>query len=470
VADPVDPSRTSLKHSSRDLGVVVRIAVVGAGITGLGAAWLLSQRHEVTLFEALPRLGGHSNTVDVAAPEGTIPVDTGFIVYNEASYPNLVALFAHMGVPTAASNMSFGVSLDGGAYEYSGTGLNGMFAQRANIVSLEHWRMLADILRFHREGRALAVAAADPDLALGEWLTAQGYSQPFITRHILPMAAAIWSATADQMLAFPAQSFARFFANHGLLQAANQPTWRTVVGGSRSYVTRLLEDFNGRVVSGDPVVSVARDASGAALTTRSGGSQRFDEVALCCHADEALALLADPSPEERKVLGCLRTTTNEAVLHSDLALMPRRRGVWSSWNYLAAEAGGPLCLTYWMNSLQPLATKTNYFVTLNPTKPINPALRVQTITYTHPLFDRAALQAQAAVWGLQGQRSTWFAGSYCGYGFHEDGLQAGLAIAEAMTRGDNPVRRPWRVADESGRLPWPAASGALTAPTLVGAV
>ena len=356
----------------------LRIAIVGAGITGLSAAWLLGKRHDVTLFEANDRIGGHSNTVDVAAPEGAIPVDTGFIVYNELSYPNLIALFAHLGVETTASNMSFAVSLDGGGYEYSGTGLSGMFAQRSNVLSPAHWRMTADSLRFHREAGALAAAAGDPRLALGDWLASRQYSRPFVERHILPMAAAIWSAPADAMLAFPAASFARFFANHGLLQAANQPTWRTVVGGSRSYVGAILKDFRGEVRAGDPVAGVARQPGGVTLTTRSGGARTFDKVALCCHAGEALALLSDATASERRVLGAFGYSKNEAVLHTDEAWMPRRRAVWSSWNYLARDSASPLVVTYWMNSLQPLATKTNYFVTLNPSRPVAEAKRVAT--------------------------------------------------------------------------------------------
>lgn len=438
---------------------LLRIGVVGSGITGLGAAWLLGSRHDVVLFEGLGRIGGHSNTVDVAAPEGVIPVDTGFIVYNGPSYPNLVALFAHLSVPTTDSNMSFAVSLNGGGYEYSGTGLAGLFAQRSNLLSMSHWRMTADILRFHREATLLAAAPNDATAgpSMGEWLTAGGYSEAFIDRHILPMGAAIWSARADAILAFPAVSFARFFANHGLLTAYNQPVWRTVVGGSRSYVTRILEDFSGEVRKGCPVVNVAREADGGVVVrTANGAAERFDRVALCCHGDEALALLGDATGEERRVLGAFRYSNNEAVLHTDAALMPKRRRVWSSWNYLSRARDEALLLTYWMNSLQPLETTTDYFVTLNAGAIIAPEKVVKKIPYRHPLFDAGAFAAQREIWDLQGQGGIWFGGSYCGYGFHEDGLQAGLAIGEAMTRDQAPVRRPWTVAAESGRLSMPA--------------
>jgi uncharacterized protein len=440
----------------------VRIAVVGAGITGLGAAWLLASRHDVVLFEAQNRWGGHSNTVDVAMPEGVVPVDTGFIVYNERNYPNLIALFATLGVETAPSTMSFAVSLDGGGYEYCGTGIGGLFAQRSNLISLAHWRMTADILRFHRDAKALARASGTDTETLGAWLARNHYSRPFIDRHILPMAAAIWSAPADTMLAFPVATFVRFFDNHGLLSAFDQPTWRTVVGGSRAYVERLLADITCERRVNDAVVSVDQDVSGGGVivTTASGHAERFDRVAVCCHADQALALLAAPSSQERAVLSAFKYASNEAVLHTDATWMPKRRAVWSSWNYLSAAPDAPLVVTYWMNSLQPLATATDTFVTLNPTAEIAPDHVRARFAYAHPMYDGAALAAQSAIWGLQGARGVWFAGSYCGYGFHEDGLQAGLAIAEDMTRDASPVRRPWTVAGQSGRLALPVTGAA----------
>jgi uncharacterized protein len=433
----------------------VRIAVVGAGITGLGAAWLLSSQHDVTLFEAQNRIGGHSNTVDVAAPEGSIAVDTGFIVYNERNYPNLIALFHHLGVATAPSTMSFAVSLDRGGYEYSGTGLAGMFAQKSNVMSPAHWRMTADILRFHREAKALTLQGNVTSESLGQWLARNRYSQTFIDRHILPMAAAIWSAPKDAMLAFPVATFARFFDNHGLLTAYNQPIWRTVVGGSRSYVKTVMGAFAGQTRANDPVVRVVRGAGGVTLHMASGAVEQFDRVALCCHADEALAIMEAPSDAERRVLSAFTYAPNEAVLHTDAAWMPRRRAVWSSWNYLSRDPKAPLVVTYWMNSLQPLATATQYFVTLNPSEPIARENTIARFQYAHPLYDSTALAAQATIWSLQGHAGVWFAGSYCGYGFHEDGLQSGLAIAEDMTRDQLPVRRPWQVADESGRLALP---------------
>jgi predicted NAD/FAD-binding protein len=439
----------------------LRIAVIGAGITGLAAAWLMGQRHDVTLFEAEPRLGGHSNTVDVIAPEGTIPIDTGFIVYNPPSYPNLVAMFAHLGVETAHSNMSFAVSFDSGAYEYSGTGLSGYFGQRRNLASPSHWRMAAEIMRFHKEAAALATGpgAADATLTLGDWLSQNRYSQAFIDRHILPMAAAIWSAPAGQMLAFPAVAFARFFANHQLLQASGHPLWRTVVGGSRAYVAKLRAAFTGIVRHGEPVVRMARAGGGVDVTTASGIAERFDRVAVCCHADDALALLGDADGAERAMLGAFGYARNEAVLHTDASVMPRRRRVWSSWNYVSSDPSAPLNVTYWMNSLQPLATGTQYFVTLNLNRPLAPGTRIAAFDYAHPVFDRAALAAQSSIWRQQGRRGLWFGGAYCGYGFHEDGLQSGLAIAEHLTADIGPVVRPWAkdhpAATLSGRLALP---------------
>lgn len=443
----------------------MRFAVVGAGITGLSAAWLLSSRHDVTLIEAEPRLGGHSNTVDVDTPDGVVPIDTGFIVYNPPAYPNLVALFDHLGVETAATNMSFAVSLDGGGFEYSGTGLSGYFGQRANLLSLAHWRMARDILRFHREAAGLSSEPADPGLTLGKWLAGRGYSSVFIERHIQPMAAAIWSAPADEILAFPAVAFARFFANHQLLQASGHPLWRTVVGGSRSYVARIRGAFGGRLWSGDPVVRLSPDNAGVLVATASGRSERFDRVAVCCHADSALGLLRDATAEERAVLSAFRYSRNQAVLHTDWAFMPHRRRVWSSWNYVARDPMSPLTVTYWMNALQPLATGTQYFVTLNPNRPLAPSSRVAAFEYEHPVFDTAALRAQAQVWAVQGRRHVWFAGAHLGSGFHEDGLQAGLAIAEHMTRDTAPVVRPWRVEGQSSRLALPGgfAQGGLSA-------
>lgn len=423
-----------------DLDPRLDIAIVGSGISGLAAAWLLSSRHRVTLFEAEERLGGHSHTVEA---DGR-PVDTGFIVYNEQTYPNLTALFAHLQVPTAATRMSFAVSLDGGRLEYAGS-LGGLFAQRRNLLRPRYWAMLRDLLRFYRQapndlGRLSGESLAD-------YLDAGGFGAAFREDHLYPMAAAIWSTPAVDIPAYPAASFIRFCENHALLQLAGRPVWRTVAGGSRDYVRRLAAPLAGRIERGNPVRAVRRDAAGVTLKF-DGGERRFDRLVLATHANQALALLADPSASERRLLGAFRYTRNEAVLHGDPALMPRRRRAWACWNYLA-ERDDPaaLSVTYWMNRLQHV-TGRDLFVTLNPARAPAAGTVYRRDIYHHPVLDQAAVAAQKKLWSLQGRRSTWFCGAYFGAGFHEDGLQAGLAVAEEL--GD--VRRPWSVPGESGRI------------------
>jgi predicted NAD/FAD-binding protein len=419
------------------------IAVVGSGISGLSAAWLLSKRHRVVLYEADVRLGGHSHTVDTAG----LAVDTGFIVFNETTYPNLTALFEHIGVATKRSDMSFAVSLDDGRLEYSGTGLLGLFAQGRNAISPRFWRMLRDLVRFYHE--APRNVAALGLMTLDEYLDAAGYGEGFRNDHLYPMAAAVWSTPAAKIGAYPAASFIRFCETHGLLKLTGRPIWRTVAGGSRSYV-RILADAVAEVVSNYPVKTIVRSATGAEIIGHDGHRRRFDHVVVATHADQALRMLADPSREEWRLLGAFDYIENNAVLHSDVRLMPRRRRVWSSWNYMTKDDdnGRKIAVTYWMNRLQGIESARPLFVTLNPHREIAPETVLRQLHYSHPRFDARAMQAQKALWSLQGRHNTWFCGAYFGAGFHEDGLQAGLAVAEAL----GGMRRPWSVPDESGRI------------------
>lgn len=426
----------------------MRIAVIGSGIAGLSAGWLLSRTHEVTLYEQGSHAGGHSNTVDVTTPEGRIPVDTGFIVYNERNYPNLTALFRHLAVPTAATQMSFALSAADGRYEYAGS-LAGFFGQPGNLLDRHHWRLLAEILRFFREASRNDALCNSP-LSLGEAMAAAGYSQRFIEEHLLPMGAAIWSTPADRMLDYPVAAFLRFYRNHGLTQLVARPRWRTVVGGSREYVRRMLTDSRIVLRLDTPVRAVLRRGAAVEVLDGHGNRQRYDQVVIAAHADQALAMLADADEVERELLSAFPYQRNHAVLHTDARLMPTRRRLWASWNYMKSGAGAEsgLCVSYWMNSLQPLATRTNIFVTLNPPAMPDPARVFGSFAYDHPVFDARSMAAKARLWHLQGRRRTWFCGAYFGDGFHEDGIQSGLAVAEQL----GGIRRPWTVAAESGRI------------------
>ncbi|WP_439476751.1 NAD(P)/FAD-dependent oxidoreductase [Brevundimonas sp.] len=431
-----------------------RIAVVGSGISGLSCAWLLSQKHDVTLFEADDRLGGHSNTVDAPAPHEPVAVDTGFIVYNETNYPNLTALFAHLNVPTKPAMMSFAVSIDDGAFEYCSQGLGALFAQKRNYASPKFWRMIGDLLRFQKQAPRDLTELERTGETLETYLVRGGYGALFREAHLLPQAAAIWSCTMGQMAEYPAASFVRFYMNHNLLKVDVRPTWRTVDGGSRSYVSRLAEAFRGRIVTGAGVVGVLRGLDGAALRFDDGRLERFDAVVLATHSDQALNLLEAPSAEDRRLLGAIAYRPNQVILHRDTSLMPKRRKAWAAWTHLGySDRAGEGGVTYWMNELQSLPGPP-LFVSLNPAKAPDPALVIGEWDYEHPVFDAAAVAAQSELWSLQGRRNVWFAGAWFGSGFHEDGLQAGLAVAEQL----GGVRRPWSVADESGRIQVRASS------------
>lgn len=417
-------------EGNRNMGK--RVAVVGTGIAGLGAAWLLRRDFEVSVFEAASRAGGHSHTVLA----GGQPVDTGFIVYNERNYPRLTALFATLGVDTAPSDMSFGASIGlpgGGRLEWAGDNWRVLFAQKRNVLRASHWRMLGDILRFNRQAKRLLASANLPAASLTEFLDAHGYGASFRSRYLMPMAAAIWSTPSQAMGGYPAAGLLRFFDNHGLLDLRDRPRWRTVAGGSRRYVERLLADLPGAVRLDMPVRGIRRHAGGATLTT-AGGAEDFDHVVLATHADTSLGLLGDASDAERRLLGAFRFQENRAVLHGDATLMPRRRAVWSSWNYLAeseAASDQRVSVTYWMNRLQNIAGARQHFVSLNPLREPDAATVAADVVYHHPVFDAAAVRAQQGLNAIQGRGGLWYCGAWCGNGFHEDGL----AAAEAVARG-----------------------------------
>jgi predicted NAD/FAD-binding protein len=414
----------------------MRVAIVGSGIAGLGSAWLLAKAgHAVTVFEANDYLGGHTHTVDVTLDGVTAPVDTGFLVFNDRTYPHLLALFGELGVASVPSQMSFAVTVEGAGVEWAGTDLAALFAQPRNALRPAFWRMLADILRFNRATTAMLREDRIWSVTLGEYIDSGRYSAPFRDWYLLPMAAAIWSAPMRDILDFPLATFLRFCHNHGLLQVFDRPQWRTVSGGAREYVARIAARLPD-VRLATPVQRVRRHRDGVEIEA-GGRAERFDEVILACHSDQSLALLADPSRGEIELLSSVRYQPNRVVLHTDASLLPSSRRAWSAWNYLTRadpDGDAPAAVSYLINKLQPLPFRTPVIVTLNPPREPDPAKVLQEFEYSHPVLDGGAMRAQAAFETLQGARHTWYAGAWLGYGFHEDGLKSAHEVAAGLLR------------------------------------
>jgi predicted NAD/FAD-binding protein len=415
--------------------VTTRIAIIGTGISGLVAAHELHAEHDITVFEADARAGGHANTIRVETAAGQLDIDTGFIVFNDRNYPTFERLLDRLGVASQPSTMSFSVSDEAGRFEYNGASLNGLFATRRHLVRREFHGMIADLVRFNRAAAAMLDEPAGPDAgpSLRRWLDHQGFSPAFVERLIVPQASAVWSADPAQMWSFPARFMLEFLRNHGMLGVRGRPHWRTVTGGSRSYVQALVRPWRERLRLSTPVGSVRRREDHVEVTPGGGEPERFDEVVLAVHADHALRLLADPTPAEREILGAFPYQANQAVLHTDTRLLPRRRRAWASWNYhLLGEPSDRTTVTYHMNRLQSLRTEQEYLVTLNRTDAIDPARVLRVIDYAHPVFTTDGVAAQARHGEISGRDRTHYCGAYWGWGFHEDGAVSGLRVAERM--------------------------------------
>ena len=412
----------------------MRVAIIGSGISGLGCARLLQdQAHRVVVFEANDYAGGHTHTVDVTLDGITAPVDTGFLVYNDRTYPRLIALFDELGIDSAPSTMSFAVRDDAAGVEWAGTDLPALFAQTSNLARPAFWRMLADILRFNRETTAMQRADHVDAVTLGEYLDDGDFSTAFRDWYLLPMAAAIWSLPLPDVLDFPLPTFVRFCDRHGLLQILDRPQWRTVVGGGRTYVQRIVAGLDDVRLS-TPVRRVRRYANHVEIDTPATTGEHFDQVVFACHSNQALALLANATRQESELLGSVRYQSNRVLLHTDPRLMPRRRRAWSAWNYLASREQNdlPVCVTYWINKLQPLPFVRPVLVTLNPPFEPTPDSLIEEFEYAHPIVKSAAVAAQQRFAPLQGQHRTWYAGAWLGHGFHEDGLASAHRVAEGI--------------------------------------
>jgi uncharacterized protein len=426
----------------------MRIAVVGTGIAGNAAAWTLSKHYPVTVYDRDIRTGGHSHTVTIDYDGASIPVDIGFIVYNELNYPDLTQLFAHLGVETLETSMSFAVTSDGGRFEWKGGGYGfreiaaGLFAQPRNLASPSYLRMLRDILTFNRRSVEDHVSGAMAGLSLGEYFDRRRFAARLLTDYLAPMGAAIWSTPANEILNFPAENFVAFFRNHSLLQY-DRPVWRTVKGGSRNYVDKLTSAFRERIRLGCAVTSIERTSHGVLVRDCQGGVDGYDHVVIAAHSDQALTMLSDADQRERSILGAIGYAPNTVFLHRDVSLMPKRRKAWASWNFLRWQRKGTalndVAVTYWMNELQGIDKDKPLFVSLNPPFEPDPKLTFGRYICEHPQYNAAAFAAQRMLGQIQGSRHTWFCGAWTGYGFHEDGLRSALDVAEALG-----ATVPWR--------------------------
>lgn len=409
----------------------MRIAVIGSGIAGLASAWLLSRRHEVTLYEANDYLGGHTHTHHIELDGRHYAVDTGFIVHNPVHYPLLTQLFDELGVAAQPTTMSFAVHNEASGLEYNATSLDALFCQRRNLLSPRFIGMVRDLFRFYREAPALLDGPRQGP-TLGDWLAEHRYGAAFRDEHLVPMASALWSSPPDQILSFPAQYLVQFMANHQMLQVAGRPEWRVVRGGSASYVHALRRRWKVRERLDSPVRRIRRDMLGVEVTS-DAGSERFDQVVLACHSDQALAVLADASERERAVLGAIPYQANEVVLHTDASLLPRRRKAWAAWNaFIPREPGAPCTVSYCMNLLQSFDSPQPFVVTLNRSEAIDPAKVLRRMHYHHPVYTHASVTAQRRKAEIQGVNRTWFAGAYWGWGFHEDGMRSAVEVAAAF--------------------------------------
>lgn len=428
----------------------MKVAIVGAGISGLGAAWLLSKKHDVTVFEADSHFGGHANTVNAGCVDGDIPIDTGFIVCNDRNYPNFLSLLDELNVKYVPTEMSFGVSIGAGSFEYAGSEkLSALLAQPLNLFRPRFISMIKSLVRFYKDTADIKREEV-AHVTLNDYLNKNNYSAGFKRDHILPMAAAIWSTPSNKVGDFPLTSFLQFCQNHGLLQIKDRPQWYTIEGGSKHYVSALINNTDAKFLKNTKVTSITRKSGQVKVVADSGHVEVFDRVLIATHANTATKIIKDLDVTENDILSRFLYAKNRAVLHSDPSFMPKRKKAWASWNYLQEDEKDDerLSVTYWMNKLQPLDTEQQFFVTLNPAREPDPDLVHYEKMYDHPIFDLSTLEAQKRLLDIMGHRQIWYAGAHFGYGFHEDGLQSGLYAAEKLGQ----VSRPWNLPDMNGRI------------------